>query len=125
MGLFRKKDKKKVKESSPFDILTDIDKQVLYGLMQAGSDLSKPHNLEHCFFFPSKALAAQAVQKLVDLGLQNSIIPPEGDLHAWTVISTQNIVPTPEAIAQNTIDLNEIAASLGGEYDGWGTMVVK
>ncbi|WP_169742160.1 ribonuclease E inhibitor RraB [Arenimonas malthae] len=93
-------------------------------LKDAGSDLSKPHNIDFFFYFPDQASANAAAIDLRTLGYRIVGIAPTSDESAWHLKALRSMVPELAAMNQSTRELNALAARHGGEYDGWGTSVV-
>jgi len=87
-------------------------------LKQAGDDLSKPHKLEFILSFPAKAAAEQAVPKLKSAGFDAEVKPDEDH---WRCVATKTMVPSLAELQRIHGDMDQIAGSLGGWYQGWGT----
>jgi regulator of RNase E activity RraB len=102
----------------------DPDEAVLVQLRKAGSDLSKQHKIEFFLYFPSQSAAEQAASRIQDAGFQvESQRAAEGD--DWLCFVTKTMIPELSALQRISSDFNSLAASLKGEYDGWGTEVEK
>ena len=103
---------------------TDLDAAVLAQLRKAGSNLSKPHKIEFFLYFPSEAVAneagARAKQAGFDVDVRRAAKGPD-----WLCFATKTMVPQLAALQRIRREFDALAASLGGEYDGWGTGVVK
>jgi Regulator of ribonuclease activity B len=70
----------------------DLDESVLIQLKKAGSDLSKPHNIEFFLYFPTRAAAEQAASKIRDEGFQVKVQKAaKGD--DWLCSATKTMVP--------------------------------
>jgi hypothetical protein len=101
------------------------DAQVIEQLRIAGSDLSRPHDVDFFFYFPSREQADAAIDDLVSLGYRivaSEASPGQGE---WHVHAFRRMVPELGAMSESTRVLNELSARHGGEYDGWGTSVVE
>jgi hypothetical protein len=102
----------------------DSDESVLIQLKKAGSDLSKPHNIEFFLYFPTESVAEQAASRIHDEGFHVNVQRgTKGD--AWLCLATKTMVPELLALRKIRKDFGSLADSLNGEYDGWGTPVVK
>lgn len=94
------------------------DRSVLESLKQAGSNLRKPHMLEHGFFGAEDKLQALADRLTKDgfvvgqKGDQFLMVQKESEMNLWTVWDT-------------TCGLISVAKEYGVDYDGWGAGVVK
>ena len=97
----------------------DVDQGVLNQLKQAGSDLSKPH-----LYFPTQTAATSAGGKIGESGFKIEIARaakgPE-----WLCKATKGMIPELKALQKIRKDFTAIAVAYGGEYDGWGTAIVK
>jgi len=104
---------------------TDPDLSVLQQLEQAGSDLSKPHSPEFFLYFPSKESALEAARRLKAEGYVVKGEPSVADDGTWLCLATKSLLLKYESIVAIRARLDTLATDLGGEYDGWGTPVVK
>src|SRR5580765_2841786 len=102
----------------------DIDEATLVQLRKAGSDLTKPHTMDFYLYFPTESAARQAAARMTDTGFQVEIKKaPKGN--EWLCLGTKKVVPELNTIQGMTRDLNSLAKSLGGNYDGWEAKVEK
>jgi regulator of RNase E activity RraB len=101
------------------------DARVIENLLQAGSDLSKPHNIDFFFYFPNEAQANAAAAEIAKLGYKVVAVDNAQDKSQWQVYATRTMAPQLEAIIAITQALEELASRHGGNYDGWGTEVVR
>jgi regulator of RNase E activity RraB len=103
---------------------TDLDPTVLVQLRKSGSDLSKPHQIEFFLYFPTRAVAEKASLDIRDAGFEVEVrAAGQGD--SWLCFAKKTMIPSLanlQGIRQNFMAL---AGSMNGEYDGWGTQVVK
>jgi regulator of RNase E activity RraB len=101
------------------------DAEVIENLRASGSDLSKPHDVDFFFYFASKAHAERAAQELAAASYRGVTLErgPEG--RVWQVHTKRMMVPRLDAMSASTRALEALAARHGGEYDGWGTAVVR
>jgi hypothetical protein len=103
---------------------SDLDKSVLIQLKHAGSDLSKPHHIEFFLYFPTQAAAEQAAPKIKAAGFDVKV-EPAATGSDWLSFTTRTMVTELPALRTIRIDFDNLAASLGDRYDGWGTGVEK
>lgn len=103
------------------------DEQVLRALADAGSDLSKPHSLEHHFVCPNRAAAQPVVAWGIAAGYQTSeVVDGEFEGRKYSCFDLiKSTVPTISIITAETSAMLAAAARHGVEYDGWGCEVVK
>src|SRR4026207_45881 len=93
----------------------DFDRQVLDQLKKAGSDLSKPHNIEFFLYFPTEASAnegAKDVQPEVD----DLKVQLGADKKNWLCFATKSMVPKHDELVRLRKRFNEIVAKYDGEY---------
>jgi hypothetical protein len=107
--------------------IPELDQQVLDQLREAGSDLSKPHDLEFFLYFPNQEAAGIAAERIITSGAGGFTAEvkqaPQGD--AWMCYVTRKMVPEGAKIALIGERFRTLAQELGGEYDGWETSLVK
>ena len=102
----------------------DADEAVIVQLRKAGSDLTKPHAIEFYLYFPSESAAGQAATRIRQMGFQADVSPgAQGE--PWLCLGTKKVIPALTTIRAITRDLNALAKSLAGEYDGWEAKVEK
>jgi Regulator of ribonuclease activity B len=102
----------------------DPDKSVLIQLNKAGSKLSKPHQIEFFLYFPTQSLAQRAAATIKAEGFDIHV-EPAAKGNDWLCFSTKTMVPDLSALQKIRADFSRLAASLSGQYDGWGTQVMK
>lgn len=101
------------------------DADVIAQLRKAGSDLNKTHPVEFFLYFPTEDAARRVGDALFALGFAPAIRPASSGALDWLVLATRTLVPTVEVMRQLRRDLSALSAVEGGEYDGWGTSLVK
>ncbi|QTN21457.1 ribonuclease E inhibitor RraB [Rhizobacter sp. AJA081-3] len=101
------------------------DAAVIAQLRNAGSDLTKPHPVEFFMYFPTEAAAKRVADKLNSQGFTASVKPAASGGLPWHTFATRRLVPTVEAMVKLRAELTALCALEGGEYDGWGTPIVK
>ncbi|WP_250656284.1 ribonuclease E inhibitor RraB [Alkalimarinus coralli] len=100
------------------------DGQVIAQLKLAGSNLSKEHPIEFFIYAPTKESANEIAGTIAAQGFKGSV-EKAASKNSWLVYSVKNIVPTEDRMRKIRASLNAVASSVGGEYDGWGTPIVK
>jgi regulator of RNase E activity RraB len=100
------------------------DAAVLDTLKAAGSDLSKPHDIEFFIYVPSREAAERASIKVRELNFTTTIDRAATGAQ-WLVLATKSMIPKLADIIEVGNQLTAIASAEGGEYDGWGTPVVE
>jgi hypothetical protein len=102
----------------------DPDGQVLKQLVVAGSDLSKPHQVEFFLYFPDEERASRAYRELATEGFSGKV-DRAATGPGWLCFVTKQIVPTHATMLGIRKRMEGLATAGGGEYDGWGTPVSK
>jgi len=100
------------------------DALVLSQLKKAGSDLSKLHKIEFFLYLPSEAAAETTASRVRAEGFDASVKPPMGT-PLWLCFCTKMMVPDLTELQRVRHDFDHLTRELGGNYDGWGTPVVK
>ena len=108
----------------PVKAQTSQDSLVIAQLKKAGSNLSKPHEIEFFFYFHTKEAAEHVSEKLNALGF-SAKAEPAAKGSDWLVLAKKSLVPTESALVELRSKFDAIAAEDNGVYDGWGTPVVK
>ena len=107
--------------------IPEVDQNVLDQLREAGSDLSKPHDLEFFLYFPNQESAGIAAERIITSGAGGFSAEvkrgPQGD--TWMCYVTRRMVPEGAKIALIGERFSALAQELGGEYDGWETSLVN
>jgi regulator of RNase E activity RraB len=102
----------------------DPDQSVLAHLGRAGSDLSKPHRIEFFLYFPTQPIAEKAATSIRGDGFEVEVSrAAQGD--NWLCFAKKKLVPELTDLQEIRRNFITLTASLGGEYDGWGTQVIK
>jgi hypothetical protein len=102
----------------------DPDEAVIIQLKKAGSDLSKPHTIDFYLYLPTESAADQAATRMRQTGFQAKVErAAKGD--DWLCLGTKQVIPELSTIQGITRDLDALAKSLHGVYDGWEAKVEK
>lgn len=103
---------------------SDPDEMVLAQLKQAGSDLAKPHEIEFFLYFPNQPAAEAAAAHLKEAGFHASA-RQGAKTNDWLCLVAATMVPQLPALQKIRRDFTNLARDLKGEYDGWGTPIVR
>ena len=103
----------------------DQDIQVLAQLMTHGSDLTKPHSVDFFLYLPTEEAAQKAANQIQLLDFETEVAPPPEGYSTWGCKATKSMVPELATIKEIGANFTRIASSLNGQYDGWGTPIVK
>jgi hypothetical protein len=94
-------------------------------LSERGDALTEKREIDHWAYFPSASARSAFIERAAKLGfLLRSTSEPEkpGDRFGAPLFRID--APAFDAIDDVTLPLFELATALGGDYDGWETMVV-
>lgn len=109
----------------PAPMVTDArDAALIEQLRKAGSNVAKPHTPEFFLYFPTEKAAREAARQLEVEGYSAKAQLGAGNDGQWLCLATTTLVPSPEALAIIRRRMEGLAASLDGEYDGWGSPIV-
>ena len=100
------------------------DAQVITQLRKAGSNLSKPHDVEFFLYVPTPEAAERLASKLRALHFGTKV-DRAAQGPGWLVLATKSMIPTESAMVALRVQFTALAAEEKGEYDGWGTPIVK
>lgn len=97
------------------------DLLVLNQLQQAGANLTAPRHVLYYLYFKDCASAETAASAATTKAFETTIREPSlDDATSWTVVcERKSYVLSMEAVRDNTDYFEELAARLGGDYDGW------
>jgi len=102
----------------------DLDQLVLVQLRKSGSSLSRPHNIEFFLYFPTQSVAEKAGVNIRDAGFEVEVKrAAQGE--SWLCFATKTMIPALSDLHRIRRNFMVLAVSMNGEYDGWGTEVVK
>jgi len=100
------------------------DAQVIEQLTKGGSNLTRPHNIEFRFYFPSRELAERVTGTLRSDGFQVSVEEVvQGN--QYILRAARAMVPLLSELKSLRSRFDELATREGGVYDGWSAGVVK
>jgi hypothetical protein len=89
-----------------------------------GIDLKRPQVIEHFLHFPMKDAAELVAQGLRAEGYATEVMHCATNSN-WLVLARRQMVPATERISRVRDQMDELAASFGGHYDGWGAPFIK
>lgn len=100
------------------------DGQVVEQLAKAGSDLSKPHNIEFFLYFPTQEAARAAASDINDPSF-SAVVRQEANGKEWLLQLNRPMLPIEADLVALRSKLDSVAGKHGGVYDGWGSPVVS
>ena len=101
------------------------NRRVCEALSERGDPLTEKRAIDHWAYFPSAAARSAFIAQAAKLGfLLRATSEPEkpGDRFGARLFRID--VPALDAIDDVTLPLFALATAVGGDYDGWETMVV-
>jgi regulator of ribonuclease activity B len=104
------------------------DRQVIKTLRMAGSDLRKPHKLEHHFVTYDRGkidgLAADDLAAGYTVSKISTLKDKSGKPY-WYFDLIKPVVPKEETIFSESLRMTTLGRRHGIDYDGWGCLVEK
>jgi len=100
------------------------DAQVIEQLTKGGSNLTRPHNVQFRFYFPSRLSADRVTGTLRADGFQVSV-EEVAQGNQYIVRVARSMVPLLSELQSRRSKFDELANREGGIYDGWSAEVVK
>lgn len=95
-----------------------FDRLILAQLAKAGGDLTSAIGVVNFAFFPSEESARSAASELEGAGylvnVQRAVMGPK-----WLTQARMDMVPSAANVAMQRARFEALAATYGGEYDGW------
>jgi regulator of RNase E activity RraB len=101
----------------------EADRQTLNALRDAGSDLTKPTDVNAYLYFEDREAAERAAAD-ANTPEMTATVQRAADDSAWLCLVTGTMVPSETAIRALSIRLLAVASAHSGEYDGWEAAVV-
>jgi len=104
--------------------IDDPDALTLAELKKAGSDLSKPHLIEFFLYFPNREPAEEVAEILRSEGYELAVSLGADNVN-WLCFATKPLIPSQKTLAAIRDHFEALVNTRSGEYDGWGTTIVK
>lgn len=101
------------------------NRRVCDALSERGDALTEKREIDHWAYFPDAAARSSFIEQAAELGFRLRVThEPEKPGDRFGVQLYRIDVPALEAIDDVTLPLFELATALGGDYDGWETVLV-
>jgi hypothetical protein len=88
-------------------------------LEKSGADLSALHEVEFILSFAEETAARQAAARLEGQGFEAGV---ESRGERWRCVAVKTMALDVASLKEIHGDMNELAESLRGQYEGWGTL---
>lgn len=103
-----------------------LDRHVVEQLMKAGDPLTEARRVDHWVYFPTAAARTAFKKAIADRGFTVDVEHDEGaDEHRFALQLHRIDSVDHDDIHAVAMEIKEAAESVGGDYDGWETMVLK
>ncbi len=99
------------------------DQAVLDQLQSAGSNLTRPHHIKHYLYFPTKTGACKVAETLKSEGYTVEVTYESDE--SWLALAEHEVTLTIEVVTSVRSHLENLAASMQGEYDGWEAAITE
>jgi hypothetical protein len=111
---------------SPEDHQRMRNRRVCFNLEKHGDALAEEREIDHWADFPSAAARAAFIERAEALGFRlRGSRDPEKPGDRFGVRLYRRDVPSFDGIDNVTLPLFQLAEELGGDYDGWETLVIR
>ena len=100
----------------------EADRETLRALRESGADLTRATEVRYYLYFPTEEAARAAAARASTPELRATVRRAADD-SAWLCLVEGEMVPTEGAIHAASARLQAVAATHGGEYDGWEAAV--
>lgn len=101
-----------------------LDGHVIKHLKKAGSNINKHHDIEFFFYFPTLEAAERIAAQLRSEGFV-AIAEQAPKRNDFIVQATKLMIPNDAELTALRQRFDAMSATEKGEYDGWGSLVVK
>lgn len=101
-----------------------LDGEVIDNSVRHGDRVEVPRPIEHCLYFSDESAIATFADWATAQGFEVSSVS-EDESGKWCVLVVKIAPLEIGAVFAQTSALTAAAAEHGGEYDGWGTVIVK
>jgi hypothetical protein len=102
------------------DYPDDADGDALRRLASDGSDLSQPMDIDFAVAVPDEETGKAVVLLAAARGYRPAV-SQDDETGEWTCNCSRLMVPSYEALLAAQAELDELARSVGGYVDGWGS----
>jgi len=96
--------------------------EVLATLRKNNSDITKPHDFKFYLYVPREDYARKVLTKVQQSGFAARL---SRSGNHWLCVAEKALIPASADLADKSRFFEEIAAAVGGEFDGWEAEVVK
>ena len=101
----------------------EFRREVLDQLKKCGSAVSEPHEFDFYLYLPTQLAAKQAAQKVRESEFAAKVSAPARKGDGWLCLASVTIVPKTAPLSEIGDFFDQLAAALGGEFDGWEASV--
>lgn len=101
----------------------DPDQAVLDSLREAGSDFAQIHPFDFYIYHPKDSGAGQICAQLRAKGF-NISVREAATGSDWLCLASLSFVPSNDKLTEIRSMIEDLTKQLGGEYDGWETVVI-
>jgi Regulator of ribonuclease activity B len=102
------------------DFPNDADGDSLRRVVESGSDLSQPMNIDFTIEAPDEHAARRIAELVSAQGFDPSICNNEGR-STWSVYCSKFMLASYDGVVAAQVQLAELSRAHGGRCDGWGT----
>jgi regulator of RNase E activity RraB len=103
----------------------DPDALLLAQMLEAGSDLSKPHQPEFLFDVENAADVEQLADELVELDFDVTVYEPQQAGELFQVVAKCEMILALSSLQNLSAEFERLAEKHRAVYDGWGAEIVE
>jgi hypothetical protein len=103
---------------------TITNRRLLRQMMELGDQIQVPREIDHLALFPTEENAKQASAQLVERGFRVDEIVKD-DRERWSLQFHRDDACDDGKPDQFVFEILDVILPLDGDYDGWGSMLVK
>ena len=100
------------------------DNEALDQLRSAGSNLTKPHQIEFYLYLPSEADAEAAKAVLRPMGYSVTVRVGANNIN-WLCLASRTMMPTIQELSEARGVFKRLALSYRGAYGGWEAAIER
>ena len=116
------RDEKKAAQDNAEEVAQD--NEALDQLRSAGSNLTKPHQIEFYLYLPSEADAEAVAATLRPLGYSVTVRAGDNNIN-WLCIASRTMMPTIQEITEARGVFKSLATTHRGAYGGWEAAIER
>lgn len=124
MGLFDRLKASRRARVEPYG-LWSTDQAQLEAFAARGADIAAPRESEFFLSFTSDVRAKAVADELRSRRVRHELIEPSHDIPEWMVFVRGRVPLVPDFLRETVDVCEELAATYGGEFEGWAGLLTE